>query len=187
MTSPVAGQIGPSKEDRAPKGPIGSRGHLTTPTATQHICFDDLAARARRFDASRRIVPIGPCGCIRDPAVDRHRCDGEISDHMAESAVAAVVHLDGLGTPGLLDRDTLPGHVSHRLPAAGTRCSSPIGGCGMTDDLVARGKAIVESGKYAPPRGEYLGRIDHSGLDVYAGSPQPWIDALFAAEESACR
>jgi hypothetical protein len=48
----------------------------------------------------------------------------------------------------------------------------------------ARGKAIADSGKYAPPRGEYLGRVEHWGLDVYESSPQPWRDAL--CEESGC-
>jgi hypothetical protein len=44
-----------------------------------------------------------------------------------------------------------------------------------------RGRRIVESGKYAPPLGKYLGRIEYWGLDVFEGSPQPWKDAL--AEE----
>lgn len=50
--------------------------------------------------------PLGGCGCVRDPDLDRHRCDGQISDHMAEAAVIAVEHLDRLGTPGLLDAAT---------------------------------------------------------------------------------
>lgn len=41
------------------------------------------------------------------------------------------------------------------------------------------GEAIIKSGKYLPPRGEYLGRIRHWGLDVYENSPRPWKDALF--------
>jgi hypothetical protein len=51
-----------------------------------------------------------------------------------------------------------------------------------TDDWVARGKAIAESGKYDPDRrrGAFLGRLESWGLDVYEGSPQPWIDALIA-------
>jgi hypothetical protein len=49
------------------------------------------------------MAPIPPCGCVRDPDVDRHRCGGEISNHMAEAAVTAINHLDQLGTPGLLD------------------------------------------------------------------------------------
>jgi hypothetical protein len=47
----------------------------------------------------------------------------------------------------------------------------------MTDDLVARGKAIAETREHDPPRGEYLGRLESWGLDVYDGSPKPWIDA----------
>ena len=49
---------------------------------------------------------------------------------------------------------------------------------------IEHGKAIVESGRYAPKRGEYLGTIERWGLDVYEGSPQPWIDALFAEERA---
>jgi hypothetical protein len=45
-------------------------------------------------------------------------------------------------------------------------------------EWVARGRAIFESGKYAPKRGRFLGRLESWGLDVYEGSPQPWIDAL---------
>lgn len=48
----------------------------------------------------------------------------------------------------------------------------------MTDELAERGCRIVESGKYAPRQGEYLGRIDFWGVDVYEGSPQPLIAAL---------
>jgi hypothetical protein len=54
------------------------------------------------------------------------------------------------------------------------------------DDLAAKGKAIVASGKYAPPRGELLGTITAWGLPVYEGSPQPWKDALYQEQESAC-
>lgn len=53
----------------------------------------------------------------------------------------------------------------------------------MTGDLVARGRTIIASGRYAPPRGKYLGRLEFWGLDVYEGSPQAWIDALLAEAE----
>jgi hypothetical protein len=60
----------------------------------------------------------------------------------------------------------------------------------MTDDYptthgewIRRGREIFESGKYAKPRGAFLGRLDSWGLDVYEGSPQPWIDALMAEQE----
>lgn len=52
------------------------------------------------------------------------------------------------------------------------------------DDPAAKGRQIVESGKYAPPRGEYLGRIELWGLDVFAGSPQLWIDTLLTEMEA---
>jgi hypothetical protein len=48
----------------------------------------------------------------------------------------------------------------------------------VTDNDIARGESLSRSGKYAPPRGDYLGTITHWGLDVYEGSPQEWKDAL---------
>jgi hypothetical protein len=57
----------------------------------------------------------------------------------------------------------------------------------MTDDddyptthaeWIRRGRQIFESGKYAPKRGEFLGRIESWGLDVFEGSPESWKDAL---------
>src|SRR4051812_8926519 len=68
--------------------------------------YDVLAGNTRRYGASRRLTPLGPCGCVRDPDVDRHRCDGDVSDYQAEAALAAVELLDGLGTPGLADPST---------------------------------------------------------------------------------
>jgi len=41
-----------------------------------------------------------------------------------------------------------------------------------------RGRKIVEDGKYAPPLGKWLGRIEYWGLDVFENSPQPFKDAL---------
>jgi hypothetical protein len=67
---------------------------------------DQLAQRRRGYLASRRTTPLGPCGCIRYPEVDKHRCESQISDAQADAAVAAIQHLDGLGTPGLLSNDT---------------------------------------------------------------------------------
>lgn len=53
----------------------------------------------------------------------------------------------------------------------------------MTAHDAARGREIVESGRYAPPRGALLGRIGTWQLDVYQNSPQPWKDALLAESE----
>jgi hypothetical protein len=57
---------------------------------------------------------------------------------------------------------------------------APLPAVAMTDDddLVRRGEQIARSGKYAPPLGKYLGRIDAWGLDVFENSPPEWIDAL---------
>jgi hypothetical protein len=52
------------------------------------------------------------------------------------------------------------------------------------ESAAARGKAIAESGKHLPPKGAPLGRIEAWGLDVYEGSPQPWIDAWLAEVEA---
>jgi hypothetical protein len=68
--------------------------------------YDRLAGHARRRVHATRSTPIGDCRCIRDPEADRHRCGDEITDVMAEAVVAAVEHLDQLGTPALLDHRT---------------------------------------------------------------------------------
>jgi hypothetical protein len=71
--------------------------------------YDALVGNRRRFGASRRMVPLPTCvcgRCVRDPDLDRHRCGDEITDHMAEAAVAAVEHLNRLGMPALLDDRT---------------------------------------------------------------------------------
>jgi hypothetical protein len=68
--------------------------------------YDRLQGNGRRHAWKRRLPPIEPCGCIRDPDYDRHRCGDEISDHMAEAAVAAIERLEQLDTPGLLDDRT---------------------------------------------------------------------------------
>ncbi len=51
--------------------------------------------------------PISTCCDIRDPDTDRHRCGcgDEITDRMAEGAVAAAEHLRALGTPGIFSVD----------------------------------------------------------------------------------
>jgi hypothetical protein len=67
---------------------------------------DQLSPRRRSFLASRRMPPLGPCGCIRHPDIDRHRCDQQITDVQAEAAAAAIRHLDSLGAPGILPAET---------------------------------------------------------------------------------
>ena len=101
----------PEKEERPPKGPISS--------LSRQPDQGNSNAGKRRFGASRRMTPTPPCGCIRDPEDHRHRCDGEISDHAADAAAAAVAHLNRLGTPGLLDERSCRAmwRVGHRTLA----------------------------------------------------------------------
>ncbi|MGO9350832.1 MAG: hypothetical protein ACLP3C_08400 [Mycobacterium sp.] len=74
--------------------------------------------------------------------------------------------------PTTLSPSTGSSPDDHRLPAPPRRSCQ-------------RGKQIAESGKYAPPRGEYLGRIESWGrLDVYEGSREEWIEALRAEQDS---
>jgi len=58
----------------------------------------------RRREAANRSVPQA-CGC-HDPWTCKHYSDRYVTDKEAEAAVAAIDHLDMVGTPGLLDIDT---------------------------------------------------------------------------------
>lgn len=67
----------------------------------------DCAANERRFRVWRRGRALLSCGCIADPHAGCHRRhDYAITDMQAEAAVAAIRHLDALGTPALLDEPT---------------------------------------------------------------------------------
>jgi hypothetical protein len=63
--------------------------------------------RGLRCAASRRLPPIGACGCIRDPFTDRHRCGGEISDRQLQGAVDAAHHILDAGYLPIFDVATL--------------------------------------------------------------------------------
>lgn len=105
---------GPEKEaGPLAKGPANAEGSNTNTSTSNHSgtdvrqpAWDTLGGNARRYGAARRMPPLAPCGCVRDPAVDHHRCGDQISDNMAQAAVTAVAHLDDLGTPPLLDHRT---------------------------------------------------------------------------------
>lgn len=89
----------PPQEERPPRGPINSlRGHHTTTTNRPEY--------SRRYAAKLRAMPLGTCGCIRDPQFDRHRCGGDITDVQADGAAAALDHLAQLGYPGIVDINT---------------------------------------------------------------------------------
>lgn len=70
--------------------------------------------RRRAYEASRRMEPLAPCGCVRYPGVDRHHCNPEqFTEAKAWAAVAAAQHLNSLGTPGLFDRNAC--QAMHRI------------------------------------------------------------------------
>ena len=123
---------GPPQKEASPSASQGARAnqqvsHDTTTAPHDNRSghrqpYDGLAGNARRFGASRRrAASLLPCGHIGDPHAACHRCSCEISDHMAEAAVAAVLHLDQLGTPGLLDDRTCRA-LSEHLGGC-TRCN----------------------------------------------------------------
>lgn len=131
--------MGPPEKEAGPlaKGPANAE-VTNTNTSSAHSsdigapepAWDTLAGNARRYGASRRMAPLPPCGCVSDPAHDRHRCGEQLSDHMAQAAVSAATHLDQLGTPALLDHRTCRamwriGH--HKLAAAVYRRTAGAG------------------------------------------------------------
>lgn len=65
----------------------------------------ELGAGRRRD--SRRLPPIGICGCIRDPDHDRHGCGGEITDRQLQGAVDAAPHILDAGYLPIFDLPTL--------------------------------------------------------------------------------
>ena len=92
------GPPGPPDDDARPKP-----GHAE-PVATKaprYIRQNNPPHRQRRpetrREASRRLPPLGPCGCIRDPLHDHHRCGGEITETMVDGYRDAVLHLRSLG------------------------------------------------------------------------------------------
>ena len=61
-----------------------------------------LRQHQRRHEAALRLPPVGPCGCIRDPLFDKHRCVDVLTDHQLDGWVAAIAHLDDRGTPAIV-------------------------------------------------------------------------------------
>ena len=52
-----------------------------------------LAQHQRRHDAALRCPPLGSCGCVRDPAHDRHRCDDPLGERQLNVWLATIDHL----------------------------------------------------------------------------------------------
>ena len=115
--------------------PVPHREPAPTTTTTTEVDnrnssrFDDLAARAARCAAKKRMTPIGGCGCdVRDPDVDVHRCTVEIkkifTHKQVDAAVAAAEHLVLLGTPGCSTR-TSAGRCTAAAPWSRRGSASP--------------------------------------------------------------
>jgi len=119
MTGPPGGGGAPTPENADHTITYAAEHHQDGTADSRR--FDDLAARARRRRAAIRSTVISTCSCsIRDPDVDKHTCGHEITDVQAAAAVAAVILLDQLGTPGLLDERTCRAmhRIGHRKLAA---------------------------------------------------------------------
>jgi hypothetical protein len=67
------------------------------PSIAQPPHGDGLAAMRRRRRDSRRLPPLAPCGCVRDPLTDRHYCGAQISDRQLQGAIHAAHHILGAG------------------------------------------------------------------------------------------
>jgi hypothetical protein len=76
---PPESEMPAHKEPAPTTTPTVDSDHTTAPD--RRPAFDALAGNARRYGASRRMAPLPPCGCVRDPEYDRHVCGGEISDN----------------------------------------------------------------------------------------------------------
>jgi hypothetical protein len=79
----------------AETGPIQKSADTTTDKAkitAQSRHFH--AGGRRRREAALRLPPIGRCGCIRDPDLDKHRCGARpLSDHQVDGWRSAAIDI----------------------------------------------------------------------------------------------
>lgn len=68
----------------------------------------------RRAAAKLLMPPLDPCGCIRDPEHDRHRCRDDMTPAQADAVVAAANYLESHGYT--------PVFAPHALRAAWRLC-----------------------------------------------------------------
>jgi hypothetical protein len=102
---PGGEEPGPTPET----GPIQKSADTTTdkPKITAQSRHFHAGGRRRR-EAALRLPPIGRCGCIRDPDLDRHRCGARpLTDHQLDGWRATAQHLLEVGCPPLLELDVL--------------------------------------------------------------------------------
>ena len=127
---------------------------------SRHQNTSPVAALRSRRAASRRVVPLD-CGC-RDAW--RPWRPERLSDVQTAGRRRAARHLRDAGFVPLFDLPTL------RCMWQGiTAWSTTCGACVVSDDIIARGKQIFESGKYAPQPRPRRHSSDVFGTDGMAG------------------
>ena len=95
----MTGDLGPPGRERpgpTPEtGPIQKSADTTTDKTkitAQPRYFH--AGGLRRREAALRLPPIGRCGCIRDPDLDKHRCGARpLTDHQFDGWRATAEHI----------------------------------------------------------------------------------------------
>ncbi|BBY82957.1 hypothetical protein MPUL_41150 [Mycolicibacterium pulveris] len=61
----------------------------------------------RRAAAKLLMPPLEPCGCIRDPDHDRHRCRDDITLAQADAVIATANYLESIGCTPVFEPHTL--------------------------------------------------------------------------------
>lgn len=99
--------MGPPEDDAAREAHQTYPGTSVKGLAKTHTRHPKGTTAGLRYAAARRLPPLAPCGCRRDPLTDRHRCDDEISDRQLQAAVQAAHHILGAGYLPIFDLPTL--------------------------------------------------------------------------------
>lgn len=80
---------------------------LRTRRTNADLSLPHRPANGARRTAALRLPPLEPCGCVRDPDHDRHRCHGDMTLAEADAVIAAANYLESLGVAPLFDSRTL--------------------------------------------------------------------------------
>jgi len=93
----MSGDQGPPEKER-PSGYQAARPNQKSADATTDNPKPTTQPRhfhaggLRRREAALRLPPIGRCGCVRDPDLDKHRCGARpLSDHQVDGWRAAAI------------------------------------------------------------------------------------------------
>ena len=101
----MTGDLGPPGRERpgpTPEtGPIQKSADTTDKTKITAQPRYFHAGGLRRREAALRLPPIGRCGCIRDPDLDKHRCGARpLTEHQFDGWRATAEHiLEGDSVP----------------------------------------------------------------------------------------